>query len=157
QNPQNPNTANPGAIPGMPPQPGTNPQPGGTQQGTVVPPGVPGVPGVPNIPGMPGGVPGQVTNPNPAQPGQAQPSNQGGFVYNSGMGQTQQQPTGYPTPGQNPTPFQPGLYQGAPVNSQTGGVSPQPYQTTPGANGMPPNYPQPGGAINPQQMGNQAQ
>jgi hypothetical protein len=37
---------------------------------------------------------------------------------------------------------------GPPVNSQTGGVSPSPYPTTAGANGMPPGFPQPG--TNPQ-------
>jgi hypothetical protein len=52
----------------------------------------------------------------PAQPGQV--------VYNGGQ----------PLPGQ----------PGAPVNSQTGGVSP--YSTTPGANGVAPGIPQPGAA-----------
>ena len=33
---------------------------------------------------------------------------------------------------------------GAPVNSQTGGVSATPYPTTPGANGSAPPFPQPG-------------
>jgi hypothetical protein len=46
---------------------------------------------------------------------------------------------------------------GQPVNSQMGGVSPQPYPNTPGANGMPPGFPQPGNPVNPQQQGNQAQ
>jgi hypothetical protein len=31
-----------------------------------------------------------------------------------------------------------------PVNSQTGGVMPQQYSTQPGANGIPPGFPQPG-------------
>jgi hypothetical protein len=40
---------------------------------------------------------------------------------------------------------QPGTYPGAPVNSQTGGVSPSfPYSTQPGAQGTPPPFGQPG-------------
>jgi hypothetical protein len=50
-------------------------------------------------------------------------------------------------PGQPQQPIQPGAYPGMPgppVNSQTGGVSPQPYSTMPGAQGTSPGFGQPG-------------
>jgi len=53
-------------------------------------------------------------------------------------------PGGLP-PGVPGAPGMPGM-PGTPVNSQTGGVSASPYSTTPGANGMPPGFPQPGTA-----------
>ena len=61
-------------------------------------------------------------------------------------------------PGQGVTPpgmppGMPGVGQfppGMPVNSQTGGVSPSPYSTNPGANGNPPGFGQPGMQMNPQ-------
>jgi len=56
-----------------------------------------------------------------------------------------------PTPG--------GQLPGQPVNSQMGGVSPLPYGTNTGANGVPPGFQQPGNPVNGQMPGgvNQAQ
>lgn len=154
--PNNPTQQLPG-MPGAPGYPGVPQQPGvvngqpnpGFPPGVALPPGVPGVPGQPPI--QPGQYPGQVPQPYSGQPGQfGQPG----------------QPGQYPVPVQpnpnqqiQPYPNQfPGQYPGQPVNSQMGGVSPQPYPTTPGANGTPPGYPQPGNPIGSQMMNaNQAQ
>jgi len=159
------------ATPGVPQQPGVavGQQGGLVQQYPPVQPGVgqPGVgqqypPGVPQ-PGMPG-VPGQVTpgqiiqgRMNPMQPGMtggATSQQPGGSSYVGGGGSyvgggyaigsqptSQVQPTQYyQQPGQQPYPGMPG----APVSSQTGGVSPQQYPTTPGSQGPVPAYMQPG-------------
>jgi hypothetical protein len=147
---QPPGTPGAPGIPGMPQQPGVvNGQPNpGFPPGVVLPPGVPGVPGQPPIQAgqYPGQYPGQVQQPYPGQPGQSPiPSQPGQFPV--------QPPNQYPAqPGQYP--YNPGL----PVNSQQGGVSPQPYPINQGANGAPPPYPQPGNPINPVTQGpNQAQ
>ncbi len=164
--PQNdPNAQNGGNMP---------PNNGGTQgypQSASLPPGVPGMPGAPTgVPGQPNQYPGQ-TQQYPGQPqqypGQIQ-SYPGQVQQYPGQtsqypGQTSQYPGQVqqnPGQGQLPTPY-PGQvpgYPGAPVNSQTGGVSPtpaSPYGTQPGANGLPPGYPQPG--VNPAQNSNPAQ
>jgi len=126
---------------------------------TTLPPGVPGaLPGIPGVPAMPGstGIPGQpgMVNgqpipgaiPPPGVPGQSPFPGQNGSPVN-GL---------YPMPlvptpgGQLPDP------SGQPVNSQIGGVSP--YATTPGSNGVPPGFAQPGNPANsPLQGANQAQ
>ena len=55
-----------------------------------------------------------------------------------------------PTYQQQPYGQQQGTYPGAPVNSQTGGVSPSfPYSTQPGAQGAPAPFAQPGLTTNP--------
>jgi hypothetical protein len=136
-NPQIPGAPGAPVYPGMPQQPGTaNGQTYPWPPGTVLPPGVPG-----QAPIQAGQYPGQV----PQYPGQ----------YPGQAGQPGQ-------PGQYPVPIQPYPNQypgqpGQPVNSQTGGVSPSPYQTTPGANGIPPGFQQPGNPINSGMQGNQAQ
>jgi hypothetical protein len=97
---------------------------------------------------------------NPNQPGQYNPNQPGQYNPNQpGQFNPNQLPPGIPgTPaGVNPqghpaqtgvnqlSPFpQPGVYPGQPVNSQTGGVSPYPYSTQPGAQGAPPPFGQPG-------------
>jgi hypothetical protein len=160
----------PGSNPNLNPN-GTPNLPGMAQlpPGVPVPPG--GVPGnyqvgVPGAPGgIPGGFPGSANRPPglPGAPGTTgTPANSSGgflgggssFVGSSGSflgGSTTGTPTATPTypgavPGQ-PIPGQPLPGQpGTPVNSQFQGVSPtpSPYQTTPGANGTPPGFPQPG-------------
>ena len=130
----------------MPPvyQPGNPITPGapGVQgsNGQPFQPGVPGQPGVPirNFPGQPG-FPTQGNNPGNTNPtGSSGSSYMGGGSYMGGASTTTPAPV---YPGQNPQ------YPGAPVNSQTGGVSP--YPTTPGVNtpGTPP-FNQLGGTLN---------
>ena len=89
---------------------------------------------------------------NPNQPGQFNPNQPGQFNPNQlppGIPGTPAgvNPQGYPTQtGVNPLqpfPQQP-VYPGQPVNSQTGGMSPYPYSTQPGAQGAPPPFGQPG-------------
>ena len=146
----------PGAIDPATGQPVAVPVPGQTlagqfvQPGMTLPPGQPGLPGQQGIPGMPGSnrnvtMPGTASMPgNASNSGNSFVGGGGSFVgggnsfvgggtttTGSGMGS---QP-GYP--GQT-LPGQPGV----PVNSQMGGVSPYPMQ--PGANGVPPGFPQPG-------------
>ena len=134
-------TGQPG-LPGLPGQPG---QP-------VYPPGmtVPGqtLPGQSGIPGLPIPIPVSVSRGSASQPGN--PSSSGGsFVGGGGsfvggsssfVGGGTVTPT---TPGMSTYPGQtlPGQ-PGMPVNSQTQGVSP--YPISPGSNGMPPGFPQPG-------------
>jgi hypothetical protein len=81
---------------------------------------------------------------NPNQPGQYIPNQLPPGIPGLPAGINQQ---GYPVPtGVNPSqpfPQQP-RYPGQPVNSQTGGVSPYPYSTQPGAQGAPPPFGQPG-------------
>jgi type II secretory pathway pseudopilin PulG len=148
----------PGGDPSGGQNPGQTPD-GGQQQplpGTSFPgqPGQPGIPqppaypGQPAYPGMPG-MPGVPSSPNATPPGGTSPSSSnssvgggGGFVggggsFVGGGPVTGSQPANPGIPGQT-LPGQPG----PPVNSQTGGVSP--YPTQPGANGMPPGFPQPG-------------
>jgi len=155
----------PQGAPGVPGYPGVPQQPGVQQPGVangqspwaaggVLPPGVPGAPGMPGVPPVQTGqFPGQVPQ-YPAQPGQYPVPNQ---PYPNQPYPNQPYPNQYPgQPGQSPVqqPFMPGQ----PVNSQFGGVSPQPYPTAPGANGTPPGFPQPGSAVDPQTQGaNQAQ
>jgi type II secretory pathway pseudopilin PulG len=97
-------------------------------------------------PGQPG-QPGDPTNPQQPQPGYPQP---GAYPPQPGVpglppGANPQQPYGQ----QGFNPLLPaglqGTYPGAPVNSQTGGVSPSfPYSTQPGAQGAPAQFAQPG-------------
>jgi hypothetical protein len=167
QNPLSANQNNPNGqpIPGLPGQqqfPGQRifPVPPGTpmqglqgQQGQQGVPVMQGQQGVPGMPGMPGAAP---TAPSTAA-GNSFVGGGGSFVGGGGSyvgggsvtGSQPGNPGGLPAyPGQNPgglsaypgqqLPGQPG----APVNSQTGGVSP--YPTQPGANGTPPGFPQPG-------------
>lgn len=86
-----------------------------------LPPGLPVPPGLNNNNGTP---------PNPT----------GGLVGTNGLGGQPSNPTGQQGiyAGQTQLPGMPGN----PANSQTGGVSP--YQTSAGANGVPPGFPQPG-------------
>jgi type II secretory pathway pseudopilin PulG len=98
------------------------------------------------------GQPGDPANPQQPQPGYPQPGVVPGYGYPT------QQPGAYPpqpgAPGmpQQQQGFNPllpaglqGTYPGAPVNSQTGGVSPSfPYSTQPGAQGAPAQFAQPG-------------
>ncbi len=104
------------------------------------------------VPGMPG-MPGMANNRLGATPGASSTSSGNSFVGGGssfvgggtsyvGGGAVLPDPSrriraNPPIPGQ-PLPGLPG----APVNSQTGGVSP--YPTQPGANGTPPGFPQPG-------------
>jgi type II secretory pathway pseudopilin PulG len=156
--PGDPNQPNTGAQPpvGMPnpapvtggPIPG---QPGSTTGIASVPPGFPGVPVIPGSQGtgFTGRMPGQ------AGSGTTVPVNQGssGSTYVGstgpyiGSGGSYIGGTASPTGGTPGATF-PGS-QGPPVNSQTGGVSPA-YGTTPGSNGAPPGYAQPGMQVNPQ-------
>jgi hypothetical protein len=127
-------------------------------------PGMPGAPGIPGMPQQPGMVNGQ---PYPLPPGVVLPPGVQAGQYPGQPGQYPGQPGQYPgqpgQPGQYPVPLQPYPNQypgqpGQPVNSQLGGVSPQPYPITPGANGVAPGYPQPGNPIDPAAQGpNQAQ
>jgi len=156
--PATPTPPTPGGDPSGGQNPGQTPD-GGQQQplpGTSFPgqPGQPGIPqppaypGQPAYPGMPG-MPGVPSSPNATPPGGTSPSSSnssvgggGGFVggggsFVGGGPVTGSQPANPGIPGQT-LPGQPG----PPVNSQTGGVSP--YPTQPGANGMPPGFPQPG-------------
>jgi hypothetical protein len=160
----------PGQYPaGVPQIPGSNPQAG-----------MPQLPGMPGAPGqIPGQVPGQTPTPqqiiqgrmNPTLPGaqqQGQQSQQtaGSSYVGSGSYIGGSIPTAQPSTPTNsyPQPGQPQPYTGSPgtpVNSQTGGVSPQynqpyvPYGTVGGAQGATPAYPspsgQPGDVVNPQQ------
>jgi len=129
------------ADPNQPPADPNNPNPNNPNANNPNAPGtaagqqpgtVNGQPGVglpPGVPVMPGGLPGRV----PTDPTTQAPIN----------------PSQYPNQSQFP---------GQPVNSQTGGVSGQPYPTMPGANGVAPGYAQPGNIINNQLQGpNQAQ
>ena len=152
-----------GGIPGAPN--GQLTDPNNPQQ-------IPGMPGAPVDPNAPQQQPGMVNGqPYPLPPGMALP---GQVPTQAGQypGQVPTQPGQYPgqpgQPGQpylNQYPAQPGQYPGQqpyqpgqPVNSQFGGVSPQPYPTNMGANGSVPGYPQPGNPINPNGLGaNQAQ
>jgi hypothetical protein len=88
---------------------------------------------------------GSLVGSQPSNPGVAG-QNPGGFYPGQTMPGQQQFPGqqsfgGQVFPGQQ-LPGQPGM----PVNSQTGGVMPQPqqYATQPGANGVPPQFAQPG-------------
>jgi hypothetical protein len=167
---------NQGNMPGM--QPGM-PNPigpgvagvGGVQMAPGIPPGFGALPGqVPGQP-LPGQIPGQ---PFPGQmqgqpfPGQqsqfpgAAPSTGNSSYGSSTVGNYGSFGSPSPTQVQPPNlPGQPGYPQmqggvfagqpGPPANSQTGGVPA--YPTMPGANGVPPNYPQPGMSFNPQQQG----
>jgi uncharacterized membrane protein YgcG len=150
--------------PGQPPQPGQSGQPGqqpgvnipGQQPGNlppgVLPPGIPGTVINNGQPGQvmngntpfggrtPGGVPGinqpgqQGSNPSTSQSGSSYIG--GGSSYIGGGSYIGSAPAA----GTSNLPPQPG----APVNSQTGNFSPTQYPTARGANGNPPNYPQPG-------------
>jgi hypothetical protein len=114
---------------GLPTDP-ANPQ--AQQQPGVFNPNQQGQPGAytlpPGVPGLPPGV-----NPQ-AYPGQQQP----------GVSPQFPQQTGQQQPGQQ-QPY----YPGQPVNSQTGGASPFPYSTQPGAQGAPPPFGQPGTTATP--------
>ena len=151
---QRPSDGNAGSLPGMetgaPPDPNNpnqpvppmgsaggapgNGQPGIPQPG-IPQPGQPGYPGSYPVSvgsGMPGGSGTQAGSGSPSgggfigiQPGLGSSAPSGGVSVGSGGQQ------GYP--GQQPYPGAPG----APVNSQTGGVSP--YPAAPGAGNTPPN------------------
>jgi hypothetical protein len=133
-----PNPMNPTGNTGLP-QPGQPVQPGQ--------PGQPGLPGQP--PNLPPGIilPGQ-----PNQLKQANNNNQGSYSsvgnYGSTVGTgpvTGSQPNAPSFPGQLP----PGV-PGPPANSQNFGGTPA-YPNMPGAQGVSPQYPQPGMNINPNQ------
>jgi len=110
-----------GYIPGAPPG-----QPGGSNMPGV--PGLPGIPGSPGTPGLPSG-------------GQTQTCN----AYIGGCAPTPSSGMPGQLAGLPALPPQPGN----PVTSQGGGASPA-YPTSPGANGYPPVYGQPGFQMNPQ-------
>lgn len=107
----------------------------------VLPPGVTGVSAGRPITG-PNGAPA-TNNGGSSYVGSNAPYVGGGAYIGS-------QPSNPTTPQQGQYPGQQpgqqgqfGQYPGAPVNSQTGGVAPT-YSTTPGGNGTPPNFNQPG-------------
>ncbi|HXS96291.1 MAG TPA: type II secretion system protein [Candidatus Limnocylindrales bacterium] len=135
----------PGTDPatGLPVIPGQNQllPPGSTGgPATTVPPTPTGAPGI-NAGTLPPGLPVPPTlNNNNGTP----PNPTGGLVGTNGLGGQPSNPTGQAGvyAGQTQLPGMPGN----PANSQTGGVSP--YQTTAGANGVPPGFPQPGTNIN---------
>jgi hypothetical protein len=118
-----------GAFPGQQMVPGQQMITGQTMPGQMIP----------GQPGMGGVRPGQPGNTGNSAAG-------GGYVGVSGPyiggSATPAQPVG------NGNTGMPVGFPGAPVNSQTGGVSP--YPTTPGANGAPPGFAQPGLNQNPQ-------
>ncbi len=129
----------PGA-PGDPNAPGANP----TASGAPFPPGMPGgVPGMPGVPGLPGGQ---------SSFGTGSASNQSGTSSGSSSGSNGSSGSGYmsalPSMGSSASSSTSGSGNGAPVNSQVGGVSP--YSTAAGANGSAPGYGQPGTNITPQ-------
>ena len=134
--PNNPNQPVPpagGVVTPQYPTPGQTGQPGYPAQ-----PGMPPQPGQPGMPGYPGATAGN-TGTNAPQTGGGFIANQPGLgsVGTSGVATGQNGQPVYPGqqmyPGQQPYPGAPG----APVNSQTGGVSPYPVQ--PGANPGQPN------------------
>jgi len=154
--------ATPAGAPMDPAQPGMNPpgQPGTTaaipsgMPGGTGQPGQPGQPGLP--PGLPGGVPGIPGAPSQLPPNQNNASNQGystvgnyGSIGSAPPPNTPNTPNMPNTPG-GTTPQFPGM-PGPPANSQNFGGTPA-YPITAGANGLPPNYPQPGMQINPNQQ-----
>ena len=160
-------------TPGVNPYPGANTNPNGTPNVpgvSTLPPGVPGAIGTPNgfqaggAPGsIPVGMPGAGNRPPGAAGTQTQTSS-GGGMFGAGGGSLFGGPTTNPGTGvTNPGGVQPGTgapgfgapgfgvpgqslpgQPGAPVNSQYQGQSPSPYPITPGANGNPPGFPQPG-------------
>jgi hypothetical protein len=102
-----------------------------------MPPGMP-----PPNQSLPGGIPGQPGMPVPVPTAPAQqPCN----VYIGGCPTTPANPQGGQQGQMGGLPGQPGN----PVNSQTGGVSAG-YPTTPGSNGAPPGFAQPGMQMNQQ-------
>ncbi len=137
------------------PTDGQTTDPNNPQQNQGVP-GTPGFSGIPQQPGMVNGqlVPGAALPGVPGIPGQMPTQGTAGQQF---PGQVGQDPSQVGQPGQYPMPIQPmpGQLPGQPVNSQVGGVSP--YQTTAGANGLPPGVPQPGNPVNGQAGANQAQ
>ena len=105
------------------------------------------------FPGQPQtGQPVDPNNPQQQQPGYPQAGGVPAYPYPN----PNQAPGAYPgqpgVPGMPPAGFNPllpnglqGTYPGAPVNSQTGGVSPSfPYSTQPGVQGAPTPFAQPG-------------
>jgi hypothetical protein len=134
-------------LPAMPGVPGQNGQ-------TGFPPGMPGVPGQTSQTGFPPGIPGMPAQSMPGQtPGQNSSSNQGSYStvgnYGSTVGTGGVVGSAPSAPGGMPQQF-PGM-PGPPANSQNFGGTPA-YPIAQGANGMPPNYPQPGMQINPAQQ-----
>jgi type II secretory pathway pseudopilin PulG len=148
----------PGGLPGQPTDP-LNPQLNAQQQAGYPQSGVgnfqnfqnpnqqPGA--VPLPPGMPGLPPG-VMAPSGAYPPGFNPQQPG---FNPQAGFNPQQPGFNPQQQQFQTGFglppQPVVYPGQPANSQTGGVSPYPYSTQPGAQGGAAPIGQPGTTPNP--------
>jgi hypothetical protein len=142
------------------------PQSGQPQSGQPMDPSNPQAqqqPGVnnPNQPGAWNPLTNTYNPVQPQQPGVNNPNQPGAWnpltgTYNPAQ---PQQPGTYPPPGVpggvNPQGYpaqQPGvnpLYPAQPVNSQTGGVSPYPYSTQPGAQGTPIPFPQPGTTATP--------
>jgi hypothetical protein len=138
----------PGQQPGQPVDP-SNPQAQQPQTGYAAYGNQPGVYN-PNQPQQPGAYPLQQGIPPGVNPQQypGQPGVNPLQAYSQQPG-ANPQPTGFNPllpPGQ---PQQPGVYPGQPVNSQTGGVSPYPYSTQPGAQGAPPPFGQPGTTATP--------
>ena len=152
---------------GIPGQPTADPSgqaiAGQTNPATVYPgQGAPGQPmagqAIPGM-GIPGGIPGQPGYPtqvvggrfpgaNPTNPTASASSTSSGSGSFIGSGSSYIGGSATPASGTGTTPVRyPGM-PGAPVNSQTGGVSP--YSTVPGAQGVSPQYPQPGmNVVNP--------
>jgi uncharacterized membrane protein YgcG len=139
----NPNQPYPGQVqPGLPPGQFPGAAPG------VFRPGVPGQLGQPTQP--PQSSSGSYVGGGGSYVGGGG-SYVGGGTYVGGGSPVGSQPNapgavaGYP--GQPQQPIQPGAFPGVPgmpVNSQTGGVSAQPYPTAPGSQGAPPQFGQPG-------------
>lgn len=141
--------------PGMPP---------GSLPGQIVPGGRGAVPGMPGST-PPGGSTTTAGNSGSSFGGGSSlgggGSSLGGFSSSGNSGP--QQPVGVPggliggNIGAGGVVPPNGVYPpGTPVNSQTGGVAPV-YGVSPGSNGVPPSYPQPGAAINPQAQSAAAQ
>jgi type II secretory pathway pseudopilin PulG len=103
----------------------------------------------PNAPTAPGSNPGDPNAPNAGNPAPTVPPVPGANPPDGSQPGAPGQPVMPPgMPGAPPgmpgmPPGFPGV-PGAPVNSQTGGVSATPYPTMPGANGSAPPFPQPG-------------